>query len=149
MECKTKNKKFYFKKQIALLSPPNSKLMATPFLGLRTCIYRVPDLPAGAEWYSNALGIKPYFNEPFYVGFNVGGYELGLHPQMNAVSGGENVETYWGVDDIQSTFAQLLACGATAHEEPTNVGGDIWVAMLKDPWGNILGIIQNPHFKVA
>ena len=123
--------------------------MATPFIGLRTCIYRVPDLPAAAEWYSNALGIKPYFNEPFYVGFNVGGFELGLHPQQNAVGYGENVETYWGVDDIQVTFAQLLACGATAHEQPTNVGEEIWVAMLKDPWGNILGIIQNPHFKVA
>jgi predicted enzyme related to lactoylglutathione lyase len=149
MKCKIKNKKFYFKKQIALLSPPNLKLMTTPFLGLRTCIYRVPDLPAAAEWYSNALGIKPYFNEPFYVGFNVGEYELGLHPQMNAVSGGENVETYWGVDDIQITFAHLLANGATAHEQPNNVGEDIWVAMLKDPWGNIIGIIQNPHFKVA
>jgi lactoylglutathione lyase len=123
--------------------------MATPFLGLRTCIYRVPDLPAAAAWYSNALGIQPYFNEPFYVGFNVGGCELGLHPQMNAVSGGENVETYWGVDDIQVTFAQLLANGATAHEQPNNVGEDLWVAMLKDPWGNIIGIIQNPHFKVA
>jgi catechol 2,3-dioxygenase-like lactoylglutathione lyase family enzyme len=144
--------------------------MATPFLGLRTCIYRVPDLPAAAEWYSNALGIQPYFNEPFYVGFNVGGYELGLHPlpavalaEEGAVSEekekpsfakatagkGENVETHWGVDDIQSTFAQLLANGATAHEEPTNVGKDLWVAMLKDPWGNIIGIIQNPHFKVA
>ena len=123
--------------------------MATPFIGLRTCIYRVPDLPAAAEWYSNALGIKPYFNEPFYVGFNVGGFELGLHPQQNAVGCGENVETYWGVDDIQVTFAQLLACGATAHEQPTNVGEEIWVAMLKDPWGNIIGIIQNPHFKVA
>jgi len=123
--------------------------MATPFIGLRTCIYRVPDLPAAAEWYSNALGIKPYFNEPFYVGFNVGGFELGLHPQQNAVGCGENVETYWGVDDIQVTFAQLWACGATAHEQPTNVGEEIWVAMLKDPWGNILGIIQNPHFKVA
>lgn len=121
--------------------------MATPFLGLRTCIYRVPDLPAAAEWYSNALGIKPYFNEPFYVGFNVGGYELGLHPQENAVAGGEGIETYWGVADIQATFDHLLATGATAHEPPTNVGGDIWVAMLKDPWGNILGIIQNPHFK--
>lgn len=123
--------------------------MATPFLGLRTCIYRVPDLAAATEWYSKALGIQPYFNEPFYVGFNVGGFELGLHPQQNATANGENVETYWGVEDIQITFAQLLSCGATAHEQPTNVGEDIWVAMLKDPWSNIIGIIQNPHFKVV
>lgn len=121
--------------------------MATPFLGLRTCIYRVTDMAAATEWYSKALGISPYFNEPFYVGFNVGGYELGLHPQMEAASGGESVETYWGVADIQATFAHLIACGATEHEAPNNVGEGLWVAMVKDPWGNILGIIQNPHFK--
>ncbi len=121
--------------------------MATPFLGLRTCIYRVTDMVAATEWYSKALGISPYFNEPFYVGFNVGGYELGLHPQMEAAPGGESVETYWGVADIQATFAHLIACGATAHEAPNNVGEGLWVAMVKDPWGNILGIIQNPHFK--
>ncbi len=141
--------------------------MATPFLGLRTCIYRVPDLAAAATWYTNVLGIKPYFNEPFYVGFNVGGYELGLHPLpavalaeaggqamranepafAEATAGKENIETYWGVADIQATFAHFIAAGATAHEEPNNVGEGLWVAMLKDPWGNIIGIIQNPHFK--
>ncbi len=124
------------------------------FLGLRTCIYRVTDLVTATEWYSKALGIQPYFNEPFYVGFNVGGYELGLHPESpasaEAMAGkGESVETYWGVDDIQATFAHLLAAGATAHEQPTNVGGDIWVAMVKDPWGNIVGIIRNPEFQHA
>lgn len=119
------------------------------FLGLRTCIYRVTDLVAATEWYAKALGIQPYFNEPFYVGFNVGGYELGLHPQLDTATGGENVETYWGVDDIQATFANLLAAGATAYEQPTNVGGDIWVAMVKDPWGNIIGIIYNPEFQHA
>ncbi|MBK6993562.1 MAG: VOC family protein [Lewinellaceae bacterium] len=122
--------------------------MATPFLGLRTCIYRIPnnELVAATEWYSNALGIKPYFNEPFYVGFEVGGYELGLHPHTDLIKIGENVETYWGVEDIHAAFAQLLAAGAIAHEQPNNVGGDIWVATVKDPWGNMIGIIQNPHF---
>ncbi len=50
---------------------------------------------------------------------------------------------------ISFTFAGvLLACGATAKMEPANVGGDIWVATVKDPWGNVFGIIKNPHFKV-
>ncbi|MFN0037038.1 MAG: VOC family protein [Saprospiraceae bacterium] len=125
--------------------------MATPFLGLRTCIYRVPDVAAAAEWYSNALGIKPYFNEPFYVGFDVGGYELGLQPiedqlQLSESSSRDNVETYWGVEDIQAVFAHLLAHGAASHSEPSNVGEGIWVATAKDPWGNIIGIIKNPHF---
>lgn len=119
------------------------------FLGLRTCIYFVPDVAAATAWYSKVLGFQPYFNEPYYVGFNVGGYELGLHPEKAAAHKGETVETYWGVDDIQATFAHLLACGATANAQPNHVGEDIWVATVKDPWGNVIGIIKNPHFAAA
>ena len=120
----------------------------SPFLGLRTCIYRVTDLEGATEWYSKLLGIRPYFEQPFYVGFEVGGYELGLQPEENANSSrGENIETYWGVADIDAVFAQLLASGATAHEEPTEVGDGIRVATAKDPWGNLVGIIYNPHFR--
>ena len=122
--------------------------MSTPFLGLRTCIYRVTDLGRATECYSQFLGIRPYFEQPFYVGFEVGGYELGLQPEENANSSwGENIETYWGVEDIDAVFARLLAAGATAHQQPTEVGGGIWVATAKDPWGNIVGIIYNPHFR--
>lgn len=50
------------------------------FLGLRTIVYPAPDLAASKAWWTEALGIEPYFDEPFYVGFNPGGYELGLNP---------------------------------------------------------------------
>ncbi len=50
------------------------------FLGLRTAIYHVDDIERARDWYSSILGFKPYFDEPFYVGFNVAGYELGLQP---------------------------------------------------------------------
>jgi lactoylglutathione lyase len=122
--------------------------MTTPFLGLRTCIYRVADIGSATEWYSKLLGIQPYFDQPFYVGFEVGGYELGLQPGENAKSSpGENIETYWGVEDIDAVFAHMLAAGATAHQEPTEVGDGIRVATAKDPWGNLVGIIYNPHFR--
>lgn len=122
--------------------------MAAPFLGLRTCIYRVSDISSATAWYSNMLGIRPYFEQPFYVGFEVGGYELGLQPEESANSStGENIETYWGVEDLDAVYEQLLAAGATAHQQPTAVGDGIRVATLKDPWGNIVGIIYNPHFK--
>ena len=55
--------------------------MSTHFLGLRTCIYRVSDLNAAKKWYAKVFQIEPYFNEPFYVGFNIAGYELGLLPE--------------------------------------------------------------------
>ncbi len=122
--------------------------MDTPFLGLRTCIYRVDDLDRAVEWYSEVLGFGPYFNEPFYVGFNVGGFELGLLPDDAPAAGKTaSVETYWGVDDAAAIYERLLAQGATALSKPADVGEGIIVATVKDPWGNVIGIIKNPHFK--
>lgn len=115
--------------------------------GLRTAIYPTPDLAAGKAWYSKALGCEPYFDEPFYVGFSVGGFELGLIP--DAQPGSTGVRVYWGVDDAAGNFKRLLAIGATVHEEPHDVGGNIVAASVCDPFGNLLCLIQNPHFKLA
>jgi predicted enzyme related to lactoylglutathione lyase len=122
--------------------------MKKDFKGLRTCIYRVSDIRKATAWYSNVLGIDPYFNEPFYVGFTVGGYELGLHPEESTEPKGPSVLTYWGVDDVHHVYSQLLSEGASEFEKPEEVGGGIVVAAVKDPWGNIFGIIHNPHFKL-
>jgi predicted enzyme related to lactoylglutathione lyase len=113
-------------------------------LGLRTAIYRTPDLAEGKRWYMKALGITPYFDQPFYVGFNVGGYELGLLPDATQPC----VGVYWGVKDIHAVHARLLELGAKPHAEITDVGEGIRVADVLDPWGNVFGIIQNPHFKI-
>lgn len=118
------------------------------FQGLRTVIYHVDDLDKAKEWYSNILGIKPYFDEPFYVGFNVGGYELGLNPDMEGVSKGSNVIAYWGVEDARDAYQKVLELGAEKHEEPQDVGGDVIVASVTDPFGNVFGIIENPNFKL-
>ena len=118
-------------------------------LGLRTTIYMVDDIVKGTEWYSEAFNTKPYFNEPFYVGFNIGGYELGLQSEERDLnSKTENVFSYWGVNDIYEAYKHLIDLGAKKHEEPNNVGSDIMVASLYDPWNNIIGIIYNPHFKL-
>mgnify|MGYP000645705540 CR=1 FL=1 len=117
-------------------------------LGLRTTIYRVNDLVKAKAWYTKAFKVEPYFDEPFYVGFNVKGYELGLLPEEEKTAKGENVLSYWGVEDITAIYKHLLDLGATTHEEPTNVGGELMVASVKDPWENIIGIIYNPHFKL-
>jgi predicted enzyme related to lactoylglutathione lyase len=119
------------------------------FQGLRTVVYKVPDLARAKAWYSEAFGVKPYFDEPFYVGFNIGGYELGLDPNMSGVTLGSNVATYWGVPDIAAAHDHLRRLGAKAHEAITDVGGDIKVAAVADPFGNLIGIIENRHFKVS
>jgi len=119
------------------------------FLGLRTAIYHVDDIDKARSWYSEVLGVKPYFDEPFYVGFNVAGYELGLQPVEE--SGGEKADgavAYWGVENAEAAFKRIIELGATVHEEVQDVGEGIKVATVKDPFGNIFGIIENPHFKI-
>ncbi len=118
------------------------------FLGLRTCIYKVQDLDNATKWYSAVFETQPYFKEPFYVGFNIEGFELGLQPEENAGHKGENVLTYWGVHDINESYDKLLQLGASPHEAPQNVGGEIMVATVIDPWNNIIGLIYNPEFKL-
>lgn len=121
--------------------------MSTALLGLRTCIYKVSDIKKATEWYSSILEQAPYFEEPFYVGFNVAGYELGLQPQNDDnVNKTESVGTYWGVEDVEAWFKKLINAGGRQNEEPTDVGGGIVVASVKDPWGNVFGLIYNPHF---
>ncbi len=116
--------------------------------GLRTVIYQVDDLQAAKDWYSSVLDIKPYFDEVFYVGFNVGGYELGLDPDGEKVTKGNNAIAYWGVSDIQTASRKLRELGAETIAEATAVGEGIFVAQFKDPFGNVFGIIENPHFKI-
>jgi lactoylglutathione lyase len=123
-------------------------------LGLRTTIYRIPDadLQKAAEWYSKAFSTQPYFDEPYYIGFNIGGYELGLHPEEDSPIGEKRthgVESYWGVEDIRESYAHFIAVGAKPHQAPNNVGGEIEVCAVIDPWNNLIGLIYNPHFKLS
>lgn len=116
--------------------------------GLRTVAYKVKDLKKATEWYTKAFEKEPYFDKLFYVGFNIGGYELGLLPQEEENIKTDNILTYWGVDDIQHSFQHFLDCGAIVHEKPNNVGGELMVASVEDPWGNVIGLIYNPYFKI-
>src|ERR1019366_431861 len=128
--------------------------MTTPtpyphFQGLPMVIYHAPDLDKAKAWYSAVLGIQPYFDQPFYVGFNVGGYELALDPDASSTPGGKaGAVTYWGVDDAEAAFARLISLGAVERSAVQEVGDGIRVATVFDPFGNIFGIIQNPHFKL-
>jgi predicted enzyme related to lactoylglutathione lyase len=117
--------------------------------GLRTVVYKVSDLEKAKAWYARVLGVEPYFAEPFYVGFQVGGFELGLDPDTRGVKPGGGVVPYWGVADAATAYARLLELGAAAGSAPQDVGGGIRVATVRDPFGNVLGIIENPHFSAA
>src|SRR5688572_8285048 len=110
-------------------------------LGLRTAMYEVTDLARAKAWYAELVGHAPYFDEPFYVGFDVGGYELGLHP-----AAAERHFAYWGVSDVAKALARAIELGAKPHTDAQEVGGGIVVGSVTDPFGNTLGVIYNPHF---
>ena len=116
------------------------------FLGLRTVIYPAADLAASKMWFTRLLGVEPYFDEPFYVGYHVGGYELALDP--NAESGSGPI-TYWGVANADDALATLVAAGATLIGAVQDVGDGIRVARVLEPGGSLLGIIENPAFTVV
>jgi len=109
-------------------------------LGLRSVIHAAPDLAAVKAWWTEVLGQEPYFDQPFYVGFEVGGFELGLDP-----NGDMSPITYRGVSDADAAVTSLLAHGAEPHAAVRDVGEGIKVGSVKDPSGSVLGVIENPH----
>jgi len=112
-------------------------------LRLRSAIYPVADLDAAKQWYAAWLGIQPYYDTPYYVGFDVGGFELGLHPakddfQPNPGGG----IPYWKTADLDAEWKDVLARGCTVRSAPNEVGGGVRVAEALDPFGNTLGLIE-------
>jgi predicted enzyme related to lactoylglutathione lyase len=116
--------------------------------GLGTVIYPVgSNLDAAKRWYTQAFAQPPYFDEPFYVGFNIAGYELGLDPDSSrATAGSAGPVAYWRVAEIEEAVRHFVAAGATVLAPVQDVGGDIRVVTVADPFGNAIGLIQNPHF---
>ena len=117
-------------------------------LGLRTVVYCVPEdqLERAKQWYEQASGITPYYDTPYYVGFNVGGFELGVHPGGQAPGPGGSV-AYWGTPDIAKEVERLVGIGATIANPIQDVGEGIKVATVADPFGNHFGVIENSQLK--
>lgn len=127
--------------------------------GLTTVSYWAEDVEAARAWYTKVLGVAPYFERPgggepaAYLEFRVGDYqhEFGLidaryRPPTDATGPG-GVVAYWAVDDVTAAFERLLALGATVHQPVTPRGDSGFVtASVVDPFGNVLGVMENPHY---
>jgi predicted enzyme related to lactoylglutathione lyase len=118
-------------------------------LGLRTVIYHAPDLAAAKAWYSKVLEREPYFDHPYYVCYSVGGFELGLLPDPEKPTGPGGQQAYWGVADAEAEAKRLVALGARPTGPVADVGEGIKHVEFADPFGNLFGILENPHFKIA
>jgi predicted enzyme related to lactoylglutathione lyase len=115
--------------------------------GLATVIYAASDLARTKAWYAAAFQQPPYFDQPYYVGFNISGFELGLDPHASHQGAGGCV-AYWRVENLDAAVAHFAQTGATVVSPIQDVGEGIKVATLADPFGNHLGLIENPGFKL-
>lgn len=111
--------------------------------GIKTFIYPVKDLAKAKTLYSELLGVEPYMDEAYYVGFNVDGLDVGLDPHGHS-QGMTGPVGYLHVDDIKRSVKALLDAGAEAQQEVKDVGGGKLIASVKDADGNIIGLIQSP-----
>lgn len=107
--------------------------------GLKTVIYPVEDLAQAKKLYSTLLGVEPYADAAYYVGFRVDGQEIGLDPHGHR----DGMTAYWHVANIEATLAQLLDAGADVQQAVKDVGGGKLIATAKDADGNIIGLIQD------
>src|SRR5947208_10420354 len=110
---------------------------------IKLFVYPVKDVTASKVLYSKLLGVEPYVDEAYYVGFRVGDLEIGLDPHghHNGMTGPVG---YWQVTDIQHSLQLLLGAGAQAQQEVQDVGGGKLIASVKDADGNITGLVQSP-----
>ena len=105
--------------------------------GIKLIVYPVKDLEEAKAFYSKFLGVEPYADTPYYVGYKLDDLEVGLDPHGQAVVG------YIDVADIKSYLQTLLDAGATTHQDIKDVGGGLLIAQVKDADGNILGLRQS------
>ena len=127
----------------------------SPLRGLSTINFYAADHAAAKKWYSEFLGMEPYFNAPGYAEFRIGDYqhELGIidstYAPEGATKGPAGAITYWHADDLQATLDRLLALGATLYQpiiDRSQGTGRFVTASVVDPFGNILGIMTNVHY---
>ncbi len=125
--------------------------------GLTTVNFFAEDVPAAVAWYTEVLGVEPYFarpeeGAPLYVEFRIGDYqhELGIldakfapHARSEKAAG---AMAYWHVDELEDSIERLLSLGATLHDKPTEHGPGFVTASVVDPFGNVLGLMFNEHY---
>ncbi|WP_433088174.1 VOC family protein [Dactylosporangium sp. CA-052675] len=120
--------------------------------GMATVNYFAADWSAARDWYTRVTGAEPYFLREGYAEWRLGDHraELGLIDARfrapGTPTGPVGSVLYWHVDDVQAELARLLDLGATVHEPPQDRGHGFVTATVLDPFGNLLGIMYNPHY---
>ena len=105
--------------------------------GIKTIIYSAGDMNRAKTLYTELLGVEPYVENPYYVGFKIGDQDIGLTP-----NGQPGPMAFWHVSDIQKSLQLVLDAGGQTQQAVRDVGGGKLVATAKDAEGNLVGFIQ-------
>jgi predicted enzyme related to lactoylglutathione lyase len=111
--------------------------------GMQLVVYPVKDIARAKTLYRQVLGVEPYADQPYYVGFRTGDQEIGLDPNGHA-KGMAGPIGYVEVDDIHGRLQSLIEAGARERQGVTDVGGGKLIAWLEDADGNLIGLQQTP-----
>jgi len=111
--------------------------------GVKTIIYPVTDIGSAKAVFTALLGVEPYMDQPYYVGFSAGGQDIGLDPNGHR-SGMTGPVAYWHVNDIAGSLKTIVEAGATVKQDVKDVGRGKLIAILTDPDGNAIGLLQQP-----
>jgi predicted enzyme related to lactoylglutathione lyase len=111
--------------------------------GMDTVIFPVHDVDKAKPIYTRLLGVEPYLDQPYYVGYRTGGQEIGLDPNGHA-KGMTGPIGYVEVPDITASLAALVEAGGSVKDDVNDVGGGKLIATVADPDGNTLGLAQSP-----
>ncbi len=106
--------------------------------GVRTVVYPVKDIASAKALFRRLLGVEPYADTPYYVGFKMGGQDIGLDPNGHR----EGLTVYYQVDNIQESLQSLREAGATVVQEIKDIGGGGLIASVQDENGNLIGLVQ-------
>jgi predicted enzyme related to lactoylglutathione lyase len=126
----------------AVITQPSKEDMMSN-TGVKSVVYPVRDLAAAKALFTMVAGVPPEFDESYYVGWRLGGQDIGLDPHGHR-KGMSGPVPYWHVDDIEKSLRALVDAGAEQLQEPKNVGGGMLIASVKDSDGNVIGLVQAP-----
>ena len=104
-----------------------------------------------AEWYERLFGLERDAGETVpgqFVLIRIEEIELGFHlaDLKSPVSTGGCV-VYWGVPNLQSTISLAESMGGKLYRGPIQVHSlPRWMAQIKDPFGNVIGIESQQRF---
>jgi len=107
--------------------------------GIKTIIYPVKDMTKSKTLFRKLLGVEPYSDQPYYIGFKIADQDIGLVPNSPEAA----MTAFYHVDDIKNSLQILIDAGAEIIQDIKNVGGGRLIASVKDKDSNIIGLIQN------